>query len=79
MLFVQVPLPVKWMAPECIVYKYFTAKSDVWSFGVVLWEIFTLGDTPYSDIFRDMDTELFVKFLKDGNRLQRPELITDEM
>lgn len=39
--------PVKWYAPECINYYKFSSKSDVWSFGVLMWEAFSYGQKPY--------------------------------
>lgn len=62
--------PIRWMALECLASKKprFTFKSDIWSFGVVLWEIFTLGSYPYEE-FDNWD---LVKHLETGYRLHRP-------
>ncbi|VDO02212.1 unnamed protein product [Rodentolepis nana] len=39
--------PLKWYAPECIYYFRFDSKSDVWSYGITLWEVFSYGERPY--------------------------------
>ena len=44
------PLPVKWMAIESIRDRVFSTESDVWAFGIVLWEMFSLGKTPYPGV-----------------------------
>ncbi|XP_026796479.1 vascular endothelial growth factor receptor 3 isoform X3 [Pangasianodon hypophthalmus] len=69
-------LPLKWMAPESIFDKVYTSQSDVWSFGVLLWEIFSLGASPYPGIQID---EEFCKRLKDGTRMRAPETASPEI
>ena len=59
-------LPVRWMAPETIQYtsRKFSAASDVWAFGVVLWEIFTFGQRPYFNLSNEeVHTCLFIEIL----------------
>ncbi|XP_061397026.1 mucin-2, partial [Musca vetustissima] len=43
-------LPIRWMAPESLQYNIFSTETDIWAFGIVLWEIATLGSTPYSHL-----------------------------
>lgn len=69
-------LPLKWMAPESIFDKVYTSQSDVWSFGVLLWEIFSLGASPYPGVQIDED---FCKRLKDGTRMRSPETASPEI
>ena len=61
-------IPWKWMAIEYLRHDYFTLTSDVWSFGVVVWEILSFGKTPYG--LQDFDEVM--KRLNDGNRLLCP-------
>ncbi|XP_062614200.1 hepatocyte growth factor receptor-like, partial [Saccostrea cucullata] len=62
-------LPVKWMAPESLEQGRYSSKSDVWSFGVVLWELMTRGSQPYPEV-DNWDMSIY---LKSGRRLLRPE------
>uniref|UniRef100_A0A672SIT4 Hepatocyte growth factor receptor n=1 Tax=Sinocyclocheilus grahami TaxID=75366 RepID=A0A672SIT4_SINGR len=70
-----VKLPVKWMALESLQTHKFTAKSDVWSFGVLLWELMTRGAPPYSDV-NSFDITIF---LLQGRRLLQPEFCPDAL
>ncbi|KAK2886478.1 vascular endothelial growth factor receptor 1 isoform X2 [Channa argus] len=69
-------LPLKWMSPESIFDKVFTTQSDVWSYGILLWEIFSLGASPYPGLQID---EEFCHRLKGGTRMRAPEYSTPEI
>ncbi|XP_007662302.2 vascular endothelial growth factor receptor 1 isoform X1 [Ornithorhynchus anatinus] len=69
-------LPLKWMAPESIFDKVYSTQSDVWSYGVLLWEIFSLGASPYPGVQIDED---FCSRLKEGTRMRAPEFATAEI
>ncbi|XP_065842889.1 tyrosine-protein kinase receptor torso-like isoform X5 [Oscarella lobularis] len=68
-------LPFRWMSVEAIIHRLFSEKSDVWSYGVVLWEIVTLGCFPYP--FLASKDLLF--HLRSGNRLECPENCSREL
>ena len=62
-------LPIKWMSPESIDKLIFNTKTDVWSYGVLVWELFTRGMIPYSNI----DNNLLFYNLENGYRLPKPQ------
>ncbi|NXO72049.1 FLT3 kinase, partial [Phainopepla nitens] len=69
-------LPVKWMAPESLFERTYTMKSDVWSYGILLWEIFSLGVNPYPGI--QVDTN-FYKLIQSGFKMDQPYYATKDV
>ncbi|KAG7503664.1 receptor tyrosine-protein kinase erbB-4-like [Solea senegalensis] len=65
-------MPIKWMALECIHYRKFTHQSDVWSYGVTIWELMTFGGKPYDGI----STREIPDLLEKGERLPQPPICT---
>ncbi|KAJ8350673.1 hypothetical protein SKAU_G00258030 [Synaphobranchus kaupii] len=65
-------MPIKWMALECIHYRKFTHQSDVWSYGVTVWELMTFGGKPYDAI----PTCEIPELLEKGERLPQPPICT---
>ncbi|XP_031301720.1 cytoplasmic tyrosine-protein kinase BMX isoform X4 [Camelus dromedarius] len=65
--------PVKWSAPEVFHYFKYSSKSDVWAFGILMWEVFSLGKQPY-DLY---DNSQVVVKVSQGHRLYRPQLASD--
>uniref|UniRef100_A0A3Q1EE00 non-specific protein-tyrosine kinase n=1 Tax=Acanthochromis polyacanthus TaxID=80966 RepID=A0A3Q1EE00_9TELE len=63
-------LPIKWMAPESINFRRFTTASDVWMFGVCVWEIFSMAQQP----FFWLENGQVISQLESGIRLQKPQL-----
>ncbi|XP_075923978.1 mast/stem cell growth factor receptor Kit-like isoform X2 [Petromyzon marinus] len=63
-------LPVKWMAPESVFDCVFSLKSDVWSYGVLVWEIYSYGESPYPHLEVD---DTFFRLLQDGYRMEVPK------
>jgi len=67
--------PVKWLALESLLHADFTQSSDVWSFGVTLWELMTLGQQPYFEV----DPFEMAQYLRDGYRLFQPINCPDKL
>lgn len=71
----KTPVPVRWMAPECLEANVFTTMSDVWSFGVLLWELVTRGAVPFSDL----ENWEVGGYIQSGKRLPQPLYCPDSV
>ncbi|XP_077866477.1 tyrosine kinase receptor Cad96Ca-like [Saccoglossus kowalevskii] len=71
----QGKLPLRWMAIESLNHSYYSSKSDIWSYGIVLWEIVTLGSTPYGT----MPSAQVINEINRGYRLPRPTHCSREL
>ncbi|XP_036384619.1 tyrosine-protein kinase SYK isoform X2 [Megalops cyprinoides] len=67
--------PVKWYAPECMNFFKFSCKSDVWSFGVLMWEAYSLGQKPY----KGMKGNEVIQMIENGERMSAPPNCPPEM
>ncbi|XP_053573692.1 tyrosine-protein kinase Fes/Fps [Bombina bombina] len=68
-------IPVKWTAPEALNYGRYSSESDVWSFGILLWEAFSLGAVPYTN----MNNQQTREGIEQGIRLPAPEMCPEDI
>ncbi|CAH3023859.1 unnamed protein product, partial [Porites evermanni] len=68
-------LPVKWTAYEALLYGVYTTQSDVWSYGILLYEILTVGGTPYPDI----KPRQIAERLQKGYRMPKPRHVDEKL
>ncbi|XP_072348804.1 tyrosine-protein kinase Fes/Fps [Scyliorhinus torazame] len=68
-------IPIKWTAPEALNYGRFTTEGDIWSYGILLWETFSLGSTPYPTMTNQQTREE----VEQGYRLTAPDSCPDEI
>lgn len=71
----QARFPIKWMAPESIFNAKSTTKSDVWSYGIVMWELFTLGGSPYPGV----SVQELISLLEDAYRMPKPNHVSEKL
>ncbi|XP_025101069.1 fibroblast growth factor receptor 4-like isoform X1 [Pomacea canaliculata] len=69
------PLPIRWMAPEALIDGRHSTWSDVWSYGILVWEVVTLGASPYPG----MSASQVFKFVNDGKKMEKPQHCTDDL
>ncbi|CAL8263726.1 unnamed protein product [Lota lota] len=67
--------PVRWSPPEVLLYRKFSSKSDIWAYGILMWEVYTLGKLPYERL----SNQEIVDQVSRGMRLYRPQLANDRV
>uniref|UniRef100_A0A914Y9B3 Protein kinase domain-containing protein n=1 Tax=Panagrolaimus superbus TaxID=310955 RepID=A0A914Y9B3_9BILA len=68
-------LPIKWLAIESLKEHEFSLQSDIWSFGMILYEIHSFGEIP----FKNVEISQLMEHLEAGNRPEKPEFCSEEM
>uniref|UniRef100_A0A914Y155 Protein kinase domain-containing protein n=1 Tax=Panagrolaimus superbus TaxID=310955 RepID=A0A914Y155_9BILA len=71
---IQRRLPLRWMAPEALKNRSFSEASEVWSFGILAWEVFSKGEIPYGTF----DGNDILEYILAGNRLKIPEKVSED-
>lgn len=72
----ETPLPFKWLAIECLEDHVFSVYSDIWAYGILLWELFSLGQSPYPRIEGGQD---LYDMLFEGYRMSKPEYASEKV
>jgi hypothetical protein len=68
-------VPIRWTAPECFKHRFYDSYCDVWSFGVLLWELFSYATVPYTTMTNEQVAEAVMK----GYRLPSPDQCPPEV
>uniref|UniRef100_H2YTU6 receptor protein-tyrosine kinase n=1 Tax=Ciona savignyi TaxID=51511 RepID=H2YTU6_CIOSA len=72
-------IAIRWTAPECIRFRQFTSASDVWSYGIVMWEVMSYGEKPYWDMSNQQVLENIQKGMRLPSPLTCPKMLHDLM